>query len=363
MRSSFVETKRLREEDQSGEAVRDEAPPQQPAQHVGVGREVQSGPSSSSRPDVIVQDDQMLEQPREELEESSPTKRKGGEQGVTDVDDLFREAETEEAANGPSPAQTAAVEWMAELMGSLEAAQHLADIAAMDVIEVFSPCRVNLEVQRCGLRPGCAIDLEEMKPDGSERWDLDRDEDFKQVLGMIAIEEPYLVTSSPPCTTFCPLRRLSNHKRDQKIVEEEENLGRERLRRSMRCCRQQKDQGGWFLHEHPKDAGSWLEPEVEELRMMPDVFTVQSPMCRFGMKMEDNNGKMGYVRKETLWMTNSWYIAEELRGACINKLEGKEIHRHVHLIGGQRAKMAQKYPVALVEAILRGSRKSFVQMR
>ena len=242
-------------------------------------------------------------------------------------------------------------------MGSLEAAQHLADIAAMDVIEVFSPSRVNLEVERFGLRPGCAIDLEEMKPDGSERWDLDRDEDFKQVLDMIAMEEPYLVTSSPPCTKFCPLRRLSNHKRDQQIVEDEENLGRERLRRSMRCCRQQRDQGGWFLHEHPKDAGSWLEPEVKELREMPDVFTVQSPMCRFGMRMEDDKGEMGYVRKETLWMTNSWYIAEELKGACINKLEGKEIHRHVHLIGGQRAKMAQKYPVALVEAILKGLKK------
>ena len=106
-----LETKRLREDDQSGEAVRDEAPPQQPAQQVGVGREVQSGPSSSSRPDVIVQDDQMLEQPREELEESSPSKRKGGEHGVTDVDDLFREAETEEAANGPSPAQQQLSGW------------------------------------------------------------------------------------------------------------------------------------------------------------------------------------------------------------------------------------------------------------
>ena len=60
-----------------------------------------------------------------------------------DVDDLFRQTEAEEIANDPSPAQAAAVEWMASIMGSLEAAQVLANLAAMDVIEVFSPSRVN----------------------------------------------------------------------------------------------------------------------------------------------------------------------------------------------------------------------------
>ena len=73
-------------------------------------------------------------------------------------------------------------------MGSLEAAQTLADLAAMDVIEVFSPSRVNLEVKRFGLRPGCAIDLDEMKPDGTEHWDLDKGTDFQQLLDLIALE-------------------------------------------------------------------------------------------------------------------------------------------------------------------------------
>lgn len=42
-----------------------------------------------------------------------------------------------------------------------------------------------------------------------------------------------LVTSSPPCTTFSPLRRLSDFKRDKKMVDEEKEIGRARLRKVM----------------------------------------------------------------------------------------------------------------------------------
>ena len=88
----------------------------------------------------------------------------------------------------------ASIQAMSELLGSLQAAQDLADIAAMDIIEVFSPARLNLEAQRFGLRQGAAIDLEEEKPDGGERWDLDRESDYKEVLDLIAREQPWLVT-------------------------------------------------------------------------------------------------------------------------------------------------------------------------
>ena len=63
------------------------------------------------------------------------------------------------------------------------------------------------------------------------------------------------------------------------------------------------------------------------------------------------------MRKETLWMTNSLQIALELQGTCENVLKGKEVHRHVQLVGERRAKAAQIYPKELVEAILRGLKK------
>ena len=183
-----------------------------------------------------------------------------------------------------------------------------------------------------------------------------KEADFKEVCNMIKEEKPLLLTSSPPCTTFSPLRRITNPKRDADVVAGEEKLGRERLQKAMRCCKQQAEQGGISLHEHPKGASSWEEPEVEGMVKKEGSFLVQSPMCRFGMKMRDDHGEELHVRKETLWLTNSECIAEELRGVCENVLQGREVHRHVHLIGKDRAKAAQVYPVELVEAILRGLR-------
>ena len=66
--------------------------------------------------------------------------------------------------------------------------------------------------------------MDEVKPDGTENWDLDKESDYLQLLDLIALEQPYLVTSSPPCLTFSPLRWLSNFKRSKAEVEEEEAL-------------------------------------------------------------------------------------------------------------------------------------------
>ena len=291
-------------------------------------------------------------------EASGGTKRKGGEEGVVDVDDLCQEAE----ADGASSVRAASIQAMTLLIGSYEAAKNIADLAAMDVVEVFSPERMNKEVERFGLRKGIAVDLEEMKPDGSERWNLDKDEDFQLLLEILDAEKPWLVTSSPPCTTFSPLRRLSNHKRLKETVEQEEMLGRLRLRRSIRCCKRQARLGGFYLHEHPRDATSWKEGGVEELVNDPNSYLVQSPMCRFGMKLKNDERELLHVRKETLWLTNSEEIAKELKGVCENDLKGREVHRHVHLVGANRAKAAQVYPVALVEAVLRGLKRELEKM-
>ena len=46
------------------------------------------------------------------------------------------------------------------------------ETCAVDVMG-FSPKRFTALAGSYGLRPGVAIDLEEMKPDGNERWNLD----------------------------------------------------------------------------------------------------------------------------------------------------------------------------------------------
>lgn len=174
--------------------------------------------------------------------QSSPTKRKGGQDGAQDIDDLLREVEVEEDKNKKMDS----VDMLEEVFGSAEAAGTALEIGAVDLVEMFSPPGMTKELERFGLRDGIAIDLDEMKPDGTERWDLDREQDFQQVLDLIAMEQPLLLTSSPACTTFCPLRRISNPRRDPKVVAEEEELGKERLRKAMIACETQADLGGFF---------------------------------------------------------------------------------------------------------------------
>ena len=89
-------------------------------------------------------------------------KRKTGEDQV-DIDDLPSKMDQE------SPSKRASIEAISDLIGRLEAAENLAAIVAMDVVEDFSPKRLNNMVQRFGLRPGAAINLEEFKPDSEEK--------------------------------------------------------------------------------------------------------------------------------------------------------------------------------------------------
>ena len=68
----------------------------------------------------------------------------------------------------------------------------------------------------------------------------------------------------------------------------------------------------------------------------------------FGMMAKNRRGKVeGYARKRTRFLTNSYWIAQELNRRC----EGN--HAHVPLLDG-KAGAAAIYPVELCRAICRG---------
>ena len=97
-------------------------------------------------------------------------------------------------------------------------------------------------------------------------------------------------------------------------------------------------------------------PEVEALAADPRVYKVSGPMCRFAMRATGDDGVEGYVRKDTTFLTSSLELAKVLQGVCSNE-RGKDLHRHVHLIGGGQATAAAEYPVKMVRAVLRGMRR------
>eukprot|EP00972_Heterocapsa_arctica_P097991 14457752-Heterocapsa_arctica.AAC.1 len=84
----------------------------------------------------------------------------------------------------------------------------------------------------------------------------------------------------------------------------------------MEQCNEQVKQDNLFLFEQPWSAQSWQKPCVQHVMALPGVRVLKGPMCRWGMKATDQNGRIGYVKKETGWMTNSPELADALEGYC-----------------------------------------------
>ncbi|CAE7546001.1 unnamed protein product [Symbiodinium natans] len=227
------------------------------------------------------------------------------------------------------------------------------------ISEIFSPPRVAAQAHVVGMRPGFSIDLETQRPDG-DYWDLSKDSHVRELFVLLDEQEPKFLGGSPPCGPFSVLQNLvdANAKVPVEVRRKRLAEGKKHLRTAVQAYWKQMEAGRYFLHEHPKGARSWEEPEVKELRADPRVYEVTGPMCRWGMESEDAQGK-GLVKKETRWLTNSRCVADVLQGACSNT-EGKVWHRHVRLING-RARAAQKYPPKLVKGILMAFRQQLVE--
>ena len=85
------------------------------------------------------------------------------------------------------------------------------ELAAVDIIEIYSPQRFTTGALKLGLRPGSAVDLSEAKPSGPNRgefWDLRKQEDIDELDALVDHEEPTLLTGSPTCEAFSQLLRL-----------------------------------------------------------------------------------------------------------------------------------------------------------
>jgi len=221
--------------------------------------------------------------------------------------------------------------------------QELLALGAHEVTEV--PLGVTATYKKYELLPGYAIDLE-------ISWDLTSSDGVKSIRTTLQEEDPYLVTGSPPCEAFSPLRALDERRVDRETKALRLEVGKDILKTICESYKQQMKRGRYFLHEHQKNAKSWGEKCVKEIAERDDVFVVEGPMCGWGMKA---SGK-SYVREMTKWMTNSEELAIALRGICDSQKPGKPWHRHVHLVNG-RAKMIRTYPPGLIRAILKALKK------
>ena len=179
--------------------------------------------------------------------------------------------------------------------------QELLALGAHEVAEVFSPLGVTATYKKYELLPGYAIDLE-------IGWDLTSSDDAKSIQTTLQEEDPYLVTGSPPCEAFSPLRALDERRVDPETRALRLEVGKDILQTTCDFHEQQMKRGRYFLHEPLKNAKSWDEKCIKEIAERDDVFVVEGPMCRWGMKAKDASGK-SYVREMTEWMTNGEELA------------------------------------------------------
>ena len=206
-------------------------------------------------------------------------------------------------------------------------------VCGSDVAEVYNPARFTSRCNSFGLRPGFVVDMTVGSTSKAE---------FKRLL---VREKPFVLMGAPPCNAFSPLQNLNKAKRSDEENAAIEEEGKTHLHNAVDGYLEQHQNGRFFLHEHPANASSWKDEKVVKLQSLDGVFTVKGPMCRWEMISEDAQG-VGYVKKDTKYITNSEEIAKVLDGCCNGG------HRHVHLING-RAKFAQKYPPKMVAAVLR----------
>ena len=211
-------------------------------------------------------------------------------------------------------------------------------IRGVDLTEVYSPERIITEARKFGLRTGLAMDL-------LTGWDFDQKEDRARAEEHQVREKPLLIVGSPMCTMFSALQALS------RWTEEKEAKYDKSVKHMQWACKlyeRQMEEGRIFLHEHPDAATSWRLPCVKNLAKKSGVYVVTVDQCMFGQVVRDRKGRIeGRARKRTKFMTNSWWIAQELQRRC----DGQ--HEHVQLLGGRAAQTA-RYTPELCKAVCRG---------
>lgn len=129
---------------------------------------------------------------------------------------------------------------------------------------------------------------------------------------------PDLLVGSPMCGPYSKLQILNRKTPEaEKSLEEKQKQGDEHLEFCARQYEAQMERGGFFLHEHPRDATSWERPCMKRLREKEGVYLVTADLCRYGLTSRDEHGS-GFSKKPTFFLTNSEEIANELSLRCSN---------------------------------------------
>ena len=216
----------------------------------------------------------------------------------------------------------------------------------MQVVEIYSPERVNKVAKEKGMKTGLSLDL-------MTGWNFDKRSDREMAEKYIRETKPTFVIGSPMCTMFSPLQSFNKDKGSEEH-KERMRKAEAHMKFAMRMYDIQIIERRYFIHEHPERATSRKLAEVRRIWMQRGVHVTTLDQCEYGLTSKDKWG-VAPAKKPTKIMTNSWYAKEALGRRCENESKTpSQRHRHIELTGANRARKAQVYPRELCEAMVEG---------
>ncbi|CAK0830057.1 unnamed protein product [Prorocentrum cordatum] len=214
-----------------------------------------------------------------------------------------------------------------------------------DVMEVFCPNRLVGFAPLFGLVHGGSFDLR-------VGWDLTDRQQQRQCRELIEHFEVYFLLGSPRCAPFSMLKYLNEDTEKQR---EAYAIGYEHLRFVMELYTLQVKHDRTFLHEHPWGADSWDLDVVKDVMALPGVEVGRGDQCVFGLVVADARGDR-LAKKPTGWMSNNKEVLDEVCKRCPNDTGIGSRHEHSTFVG-RNMRVAERCPVKLLRAILRGLRR------
>ncbi|CAK0826820.1 unnamed protein product [Prorocentrum cordatum] len=214
-----------------------------------------------------------------------------------------------------------------------------------DVMEVFCPNRLVGFAPLFGLVHGGSFDLR-------VGWGLTDRQQQRQCRELIEHFEVYFPLGSPRCAPFSMLKYLNEDTEKQR---EAYAIGHEHLRFVMELYTLQVKHDRTFLHEHPWSADSWDLDIVKDVMALPGVAVGRGDQRAFGLVVADAHGDR-LAKKPTGWMSNNKEVLDEVCKRCPNDTGIGSRHEHSTFVG-RNMRVAERYPVKLLRAILRGLRR------
>ncbi|CAK0865359.1 unnamed protein product, partial [Prorocentrum cordatum] len=310
-----------------------------------------------ARIEQAMQDD---EEAKQRLEDARERKRHR-----TDVAGPVYQEGGSSGSGGPAPAQQvpAAPEAAAAADAAMAPAPHdpgddnmQEEISALllslgysgrkaDVMEVFCPNRLVGFAPLFGLVHGGSFDLR-------VGWDLTDRQQQRQCRELIEHFEVYFLLGSPRCAPFSMLKYLNEDTEKQR---EAYAIGYEHLRFVMELYTLQVKHDRAFLHEHSWSADSWDLDVVKDVMALPGVEVGRGDQCVFGLVDADAHGDR-LAKKPTGWMSNNKEVLDEVCKRCPNDTGIGSNHEHSTFVG-RNMRVAERCPVKLLRALLRGLRR------